>query len=632
MSNNRPPLAPLYYRQRIETLLEACNRPEAIEEAIQYWAEHPNASSGQWITAHFDKLWAPETAISHRVAFVRSFTIEPIIPLLQSTATLKGCRLIPWVGEFNAYAQEILDPDSALYAHQPDSIILALQSRDVAPSLWSQFVDLPAAQIDQEINDAAALVAGLVAAIRQHSSAHVVVHGLERPLWPSAGLFDSRHSLGQLDAFAAINLRIRELCANQHNIYWLDYDDLQARHGRLGWHSEKKWATAKLPLSVTALPKMAEEWWRYLEVLAMPPVKVLLLDLDDTLWGGTVGEDGLGGIKISRAYPGLYFRNFQRAILDIRARGILLAVVSKNNEQDALEVLQEHPEMILRPHHFAALRINWLTKPDNIVAIAQELGLGLQSFAFFDDNPAERDSVKRILPQVKVIDVPDDPSAYAACLRSQPMFERFDISHEDRFRNDQYAAQAERKKLMVSSESKEDFLFSLQTEIEIKEIDNYSLVRSAQLTQKTNQFNVTTKRYSEAQISTIMADPTWQGFTLQATDRFGDNGIVGLALLCDNDQTCEIDTFLLSCRVLGRSIEIAFLAILAEKAKERCATRLAGWFIPTAKNGPAASVYPDAGFQCGEQRELSTFWFYALNGKPIELPRWITIRTAQSKK
>jgi FkbH-like protein len=590
-----------------------------------YWRASPNASTARYLTARLDGLWPSARVIDHRVAILRSFTVEPVLPLLEAEAALAGCRLAAWAGEFGAYGQEILDPGSGLYAHAPDTVVVAVQTRDLSPALWSGFAGLSDAAVQEEIAAAAANLGDLVEALRGRTAANILVHNLEPPLRRNAGLLDARRPVGQAEAIAAVNRVLAERLGALPDAYLLDYADLQARYGRARFVSEKKWATAKLPLSVDAIGWLAREWWRHISLFALPRAKVLALDLDNTLWGGVIGEDGLAGLKLSDEYPGVFYRNLQRAVLDIARRGVILAVVSKNNEADALRVFDEHPGMLIRREHLSGMRINWEPKAANLIALAEELNLGLDAFVFVDDNPAEREAVRRSLPEVIVPDLGDDPSAYADILRDLPALERLSASAEDGERARYYAQDRERRDLMAKTENLADFLASLDIGVSIAPVDAMSLPRAAQLTQKTNQLNTTTRRYTESQLAERLATPGWAGYVLSASDRFGDNGVVGVAIVHTEGGVCDIDTLLLSCRVIGRQIETAFLAFLATRARETGAEQLQGWFLPTAKNAPARAIYEQAGLTCVRQDGEAQLWSLSLSPSAIETPPWIRL-------
>ncbi|HXA49081.1 MAG TPA: HAD-IIIC family phosphatase, partial [Candidatus Acidoferrum sp.] len=410
--------------------------------------------------------------------------------------------------------------------------------------------------------------------------------------------------------------------AKQHRgVYLLDYDALVARHGRQNWGDARKWLTVRLPIASANLPHMAAEWLRFLHPLTGKVAKCVAVDLDNTLWGGVIGEDGMNGIKLGAEYPGAAFQEVQRALLDLTRRGILLAICSKNNPADALEALEGHAGMLLRPRDFAATRINWNPKARSLREIAEELNIGLDSVAFLDDNPVERQHVREQTPEVILLDLPEDPMAFAGIVRDCPWFERLSLSEEDRQRGAYYAAQKERAELERAVTSKEDFYRSLEQVCEIALVNDATLARVAQLTQKTNQFNLTTKRYTEQQIAALRDCHGWRVWSLRVTDRYADNGLVAVAISKVEDGVCEIDTFLMSCRVIGRTVETALLAKIAADAKKSGAARLQGRFIPTKKNAPAAEFYKDHGFQEGEEG----LWAMDLREMSISMPEWIQV-------
>lgn len=609
-------------RGPIDAALEANQIGEARALARAYWLGAPSNSNARFLLSRIERLWGARL-VDHRIAVLRSFTVEPIIPLLQAEAALWGCRLVPWIGDFNAYGQEVLDPSSGLYAHRPDSVILALQTRDVAPQLWSDFGALSDETAGRIVADVAARLSDLVAQLRRQTSASIFVHGLAPPPQPGEGLLGQRRRMSQSEAISAVNRAMRERFADLNSVHLLDIDELQARHGRTRFHSEKKWVTTKLPFTAEGLSWMAQEWWRWVAVSATPQAKVLALDLDNTLWGGVVGEDGLAGLKLGDEHPGAYFKDLQRTVLDMARRGVLITVVSKNNLDDAMKVFDEHPDMLLKREHLAALRVNWEPKAQNIVELSRELNLGLESFVFLDDNPVERAAVQRALPDVIVPDIGSDPSTYAGALRRLAQLERLSVSFEDLARTQMYAQERERQGIEARAESMEDFLASLDVRVETELISALSLARASQLTIKTNQLNTTTRRYNEAQLAERLADPAWSGFVLRARDRFGDNGIVGVALIHGDGVVSWIDTFLMSCRVIGRGIETAFLAYLAVDARRRGYERLQGWFLPTPKNPPARDIYRRAGFQLMENGVEGDLWGLDLASDSITVPPWI---------
>jgi FkbH-like protein len=382
-----------------------------------------------------------------------------------------------------------------------------------------------------------------------------------------------------------------------------------------------------LPIAADHLLHMAHEWMRFLVPLTGRIAKCLAVDLDNTLWGGVIGEEGMTGIKVGPEYPGAAFQAVQRALLDLSKKGILLALCSKNNLEDAMEALDKHPGMLVRSQHFAALRINWTDKAQNLREIAQELNIGIDSLAFLDDNPFEREQVRAALPEVTVINLPQDPLEYAATVRDCPVFERLTLSAEDQQRTAMYAEQRQRAGAEQSFQSKEDFFRFLEQEAELNPVSDLNLARIAQLTQKTNQFNLTTRRYTEAQIAEMAKQPGWNIFSIRVCDRFGDHGLVGVAIAHDQGEQCEIDTFLLSCRVIGRTVETALLAHMAKSAAERGCKRLQGWFLPTRKNAPARDFYSQHGFELLAQSCDGSLWSLDLTEQEVAFPTWVKLIT-----
>jgi FkbH-like protein len=572
-----------------------------------------------------------------KLAILRSFTVEPIVPLLRSEAFAYGIDLEVHVGDFNTYVQDLLDSQSSLYRFAPNAVVLAVRADQAAPELWRDFADL-APEVAQQA--AERVVRGYeqwIGAFRKHSQAALIVHSLERPSSPSLGVLDSQSEAGQSGLLRQINRELRRIAEGFHGVYGLDYEALVARHGSEHWHDQCKWLTARLPIAAGYLLHMAREWMRFVVPLSGRIAKVLAVDLDNTLWGGVIGEDGMGGIKVGPEYPGAAYQALQRALLDLSRKGILLAVCSKNNLDDAMEALEKHPGMLLRAKHFAALRINWNDKGQNLREIAQELNVGIDAFAFLDDSPFEREQVRAALPEVTVIDLsqndlPRNPFEYASAVRNCAAFERLTLSSEDQQRTEMYAAQKRLAEAEQSFQSREDFFRFLEQEAELEPVSDLTLARVAQLTQKTNQFNLTTRRYTEPQIAEMAKQPEWHIFSIRVRDRFGDHGVVGVAIAHDEGEQCEVDTFLLSCRVIGRTVETALLAHLAESAAQRGRKRLAGWFLPTKKNAPARDFYRQHGFERQETNSTGSHWTLDLNSSTLRCPDWIKLKVMAESK
>jgi FkbH-like protein len=588
-------------------------------------------ASSSFVVHRYEQLRHELRLQPYRLAILRSFTVEPLVPMIRAAAFGAGLDLSVHLSDFNSYVQEIVDSQSSLYRFAPDAVFLAVQTRDIAPELWRDFADLDEAQVRAVIDRVTSDCRNWISNFRRYSNAHLVVHTFEEPEQPSSGLLDCQTTESQTGAIEHINRELRKIAGQYSGVYVLDYDALIARHGRATWHDERKWITVRMPMATNSLNVMAKEWLRFLHPLAGKVAKALVVDLDNTLWGGVVGEEGLSGIKLGSEYPGAAFRDVQRALLDLHQRGILLAICSKNNEDDAMEVLQRHPGMLLKPSDFASIRLNWEEKATNLVDIARELNIGVDALAFLDDNPIERAQVRSRLPEVHVIDLPAEPIRFARFVRECPLFERLTLSKEDKQRGAMYQAQQERERLEHNVTSREDFFRSLEQEAEIAPLTGSSAGRIAQLTTKTNQFNLTTKRYAEQQIFDLVASGS-ECFSLRVRDRFGDNGIVGVAITRCAGEACEIDTFLLSCRVIGRTVETAFLSFLVQHASKQGAKWMQGWFRQTAKNAPAKDFFPNHGFKLLRQQDGGDLWSLDLSTHSIYCPEWIKLNVINGDK
>jgi FkbH-like protein len=612
-------------RSEIDRLISVGSADLACLRLADLWRNEAGAATAAFLVNRFEKLRGKIALISSRVAVLRSFTVEPVIPLLRAEAFLHGIDLTVQMGDFNAYVQEILDPDSSLYSFKPDVIFMAVRTADLAPELWQEYADLAPEAISSITERVTNSFSQWIRILRGRSPAAVIIHSLELPARPATGLLDSQQSVGQSAAIQQINQAMKQIATEHRGVYILDYDGLVARHGRLRWFDERKWLTARMPIAADHLIYLAREWLRFLVPLCGRIAKVLVTDLDNTLWGGVIGEDGMTGIKLGAEYPGAAYQSLQRVLLDLARRGILLAICSKNNLEDAMEALEKHSGMLLGSKDFSAVRINWNDKAQNLRDIASELNVGIDSLAFLDDNAVERAQVRSALPEVIVIDLPLDPVAYASAIRDSPVFERLSLSAEDAQRTCLYAAQCERSVAENTFQTKEDFFHYLEQEAEVAPVSAATIARVAQLTQKTNQFNLTTRRYSEQQIAEMAGRPECQVLSLKVRDRFGDHGLVGVAVTRNEKETCEIDTFLLSCRVIGRSVETALLAHIAHNATSRGYKRLQGWFLPTKKNSPASHFYRQHGFEIAAQNEGASLWSFDLTRRVIDSPEWIKV-------
>src|SRR6202162_4914322 len=628
ISNSPLERNPSNLRTEVDKLIAEGAFDLSARRLAELWRRDPASGTASFVTSRLEELrekarekLGDELALTKfKLAILRSVTVEPIVPLLRAEAFAYVIDLEVHVGDFNTYVQDMLDSQSSLYRFAPNAAVLAVRANQAAPELWRDFADLAPEAAQQAAERVDRSYEQWIATFRKHSQAALIVHSLECPSSPSLGILDDQSEAGQSGLIRQINRELRRITAGFHGVYVLDYDALVARHGGEHWHDERKSLMARLPIAAGHLIHMAREWMRFIVPLSGRTAKVLVVDLDNTLWGGVIGEDGMTGIKIGAEYPGAAYQALQRALLDLSRKGILLAVCSKNNLDDAMEALEKHPGMLVRAKHFAAMRINWTDKAQNLREIAQELNVGIDALAFLDDNPFEREQVRAALPEVTVIDLGKNPLDYASAVRNCAAFEHLTLSAEDQQRTEMYAAQKQRAGAEQNFQSKEDFFRFLEQEAELEPVSNLTLARIAQLTQKTNQFNLTTRRYTEPQIAEMAKQPEWHIFSIRVRDRFGDHGLVGVAIAHDEGEQCEVDTFLLSCRAIGRTVETSLLAHLAESAVQRGRKQLVGWFLPTRKNAPARDFYLQHGFNRQEANGTGSLWAADLKGSTPRCP------------
>lgn len=534
-----------------------------------------------------------------------------------------------WASEFNQYRQDIWEAGSQLYARQPQFVILQLDGADLFMDILRDPVScgIDCAAVAQRA--ASGLEENLAMLQERLPSATVVLHTIYfPPIHALTGL--EHHGPYTLSTIGPLfNVHLGRICREHPNVLVHDTAALAADLGYRNWFDARLWYLTRCRLSREAMKALAQSTVSLLRAAQGQTRKCVVLDLDNTLWGGVVGEDGLEGIALGEEGIGLAFAEFQDELLNLTRKGILLAICSKNNEEDALAVLRRHPSMRLKEGHFAAWRINWQDKAANLRELAAELNLGLDGFVFIDDNPAERALIRSGLPEVLVPEWPQDPTLYRTALLDLAVVHLMKVSltGEDRARTSMYRAQGGRRNLLQSSGGNlESYYRSLQMTARIGFADSFTIPRIAQLTQKTNQFNLTTRRYSEAEIRALSEAPDALVLWLGLTDRFADNGVVGvmiLRLLAADEW--HIDTLLLSCRVIGRTVENAFVGLVCKILADRAAERLTGEYRPSGRNAVTADLYRGLGFQPVGKQDGITRWSLALRERRVAIPDWITI-------
>ncbi|MGH9426542.1 MAG: HAD-IIIC family phosphatase, partial [Terriglobia bacterium] len=452
------------------------------------------------------------------------------------------------------------------------------------------------------------------------ATCYVVAFGTDRA--PMEHILDPQAPMRGQAAVQQLLEAVRALGTLSPRVVVVDWDWYTRRLGTAAYRDERLWYLARMRLNPMGFAALAELIAHYVAAYSGRSRKVAVIDLDNTLWGGIVGEVGVRGIVLGEDGPGLAYQDFQRELLKLHDMGIIVAICSKNNPDDAWEVFDRHPGMVLQREHLAAVRINWQDKVSNLREMAEELNLGLDSFVFFDDSPIEREWVRKSIPEVLIPDLPKDPAERAAFLSRLTFFQRITVTEADLRRPQAYKAQDQRVKLQSRAASLEEFLVSLEQEVIIEPIQESSLARAAQLCQRTNQFNLTSQRYSVADIERMANNSAIEIYSLAVKDRFGDSGITGLGILRFAGEKVEVDTFLLSCRVLGRKIEDVFFAFLATRATDRGARYLIGRYIPTRKNQQVERFYLDR----GAQTVAEGLFILDLEHRQFETPPEISIK------
>lgn len=579
-----------------------------------------------------DALVEQMTAKRLKTYIVRSVTVEPILPSLTVEAALSGYVLDIQVGGYGSYFDEMLNPQSSLARFTPDLVLVLLDLEDIAGELADLCANGKGVGVDDAIKESLQRMAQMLKSLRSGTSARLLVQGCAIPDATSLGdVGDANLEHSLPIAVARLNEGLAGLCRTISSCVFFDVDRVAARYGRRNWRDTRLFLASRLPISSGAFGVYSSGLVRSFSALFRAPRKVLCTDLDNTLWGGILGEDGTDGIATGSAAPGNYYLEYQRYLKRLSSRGILLAIVSKNNETDVQEAFQvRSADLALTLDDFVAKKISWNEKATALRELAQELSLGLDSFVFIDDNPVECEAIRQQLPEVIVIAAPvQEPWKLVELLAEQSFFDAAVITNDDVNRSQEYKAQAQRAQLANSTANRNEFLASLNIVCTFLSALDAPLARSVQLLAKTNQFNLTTRRHSATQVDEFASAIGGQAVAVRVRDRFGDAGVVGLALTRNEGDRCYIDSLLLSCRVIDRGIETALLAHLAQHAARLGAKWLVGEYIPTKKNAPCADFYTAHGFiedtSFGEAGADSVFYLLDLTENPPSSPAWLTL-------
>lgn len=542
------------------------------------------------------------------IGVAATFTAEPLVPLLGAALLAEGFAPEIRVGPYNQLIQVCLDP--AAHLGECDVIVLLWRMEELLESAGAAEPEAPLELLARAIAGLRAKFPGIIIL----STPPFPTTWPEDPLAPGSGL-----NLAKLHRrVSAAWLKMLE--AVQGVRLW-DLEALQRQVGLSASTDLRQWYLYRQPFADPFLWEMGQALARLLTASHRPPRKCLAVDGDNTLWGGIIGEDGIDGVQIGDDFPGSAYRDLQRMLLHWRSQGVLLALVSKNNEPEVWELMEKHSGMLLRRADLSAWRVNWEPKSENIAAVAKELNLGLESFVFLDDNPIEIESMRAAWPQVLCVQLPEDPADFLPVLRKLTCFDRLEVTREDRERGAMMQVEKERQSVAAAMD-REEFLRSLDLQVLVFHVQLGDLERVAQLINKTNQFNLSTRRRTLEEVRELAVGGDQLVYGVRVRDRFGDYGLTGVMMVkwTDDGLRWEIDTFLLSCRVLGRQVETGMLAVVAREAKAAGVKWIEAEFIPSAKNAPAAGFLAEHGFQQGKNGK----WKIAV-GEADKVPAFLTL-------
>lgn len=522
-----------------------------------------------------------------------------------------GLGLAVLDADYNQIDAQTMDPGSELYAFAPNAVLIQMCTE----KLYEAFCAAPLERRASFAEDTYARIALVWERINAHI--RTTVFQCNFPLMDDGafGQYGNKTADSFLFQQRKLNFLLMQGCQTVKNVYIVDLDAIQAAYGRKTFSDPKLYYIAKMPISVDALPAVAKSVVDMVQALRGSVKKCVVLDLDNTLWGGVIGDDGLSGIQIGELGTGHAFSDFQAWLKELKNRGMLLAVCSKNNEAAAKEPFEKHPEMILRLEDFSMFVANWEDKASNIRAIQKTLNIGMDSLVFLDDNPFERNLVRSMIPEITVPELPEDPAMYLQYLRSLGLFEMASYSADDSNRTQQYREQAERAVFESSFQSYDAYLEGLGMKAVAAPFDAFHYPRIAQLTQRSNQFNLRTVRYTEAEIEAVARDDSHICLYFMLKDKFGDHGLISVVILDKQaDSSLFVSEWLMSCRVLKRGMEEFIVNKILQTAAEQGFQKVVGEYIPTPKNAMVRDLYEKMGFaRVGENRfeaQVSGFQYH----------------------
>lgn len=559
-------------------------------------AADPKAAWRQYLAAQKQRP-AP---FDLRIAIAGSMTVEPLEPYLGAHLLHKKFSPHIHVGPFGQLRQLCHDPSGVLGSGDFNTIALLWRIEDMFPEQLAHCLDSPAAVPDllREVK----AFADAVAHLRKSFSGTLIVSTPPYPSLPGFELSDIGQAQAGIPAFNAVSQFWAQEMSKLGRVRLLDLQGLMLNAGARHAHDARKWQLYRQPYSETFWQDIGAMLGRMIAAEKTSPKKCVVLDLDNTLWGGIIGEDGLGGIALGDEFPGKAYRDFQKYLLHLKSKGVMLAVASKNNPDDAYEVFDRHDAMVLGRKDIAVFEIHWESKVESIKRVAARLNIGLDALVFVDDNPKEIGEVRERLPDVSCVMVPEELAYLPGVLAGTDFFDFAEVTDEDRRRTEMMQADSLRQQVQETM-SEEDFRKSLNLKISVFAAQKQHMARVTQLINKTNQFNLTTRRRTQDEVEALAISKDALVLGMDISDKYGDYGLVGAAVLTKDGRSCIIDTLLMSCRVLGRGAEETFIAKLAEAAKSLGCEELRGRYVPTPKNAMVKDLYARFGFRHDAARD-----------------------------
>ncbi len=543
-----------------------------------------------------------------KVAILSSFTLNGLNETLHVKCSQLGIRYQSYVAGYNQYNQELLEPDSGYYRFSPDITFLILDIRNFLGENFYNSSTLSPQDRKLLVKEKSKELENIITLFENNLDSKLVITNFNIPFYTPNGILESKSEFGFHEMIEEINNSLRNLSKTHKSVYMYDFTKFVSKFGEKNIFDYRQFHLGDIQISFKFIPSLANDLMSYLKPISGINKKCIVLDLDNTLWGGIVGEDGFDGIELGHTSTGKAFVEFQKELLSLWNQGIILAINSKNNFDDAIQVIRTHPNMILRENNFANIQINWNDKAENLKNIADEINIGLNSIVFCDDDKLNQERIKQEFPEVLTLELPSDPSQFVPILKDINDFNVLQRTDEDKQRGLIYSQQRERQNLQRSISNLDDFLKELDITVKLKKSNEFLIPRISQLTLKTNQFNLTTRRYQEEQIRSITNNTNFSVGCAQVLDKFGDNGITGVYIIKKHETFWFIDTFLLSCRIMGRGIENAILSQILKDAKANGVEIIKAKFIPTQKNKPAETFLSDYGFIKQDE-----FWVYKLD-------------------